>query len=170
LVALLTLLGTLVFLGPLAETLRSHPLEEAYYSWLIGSTEGAVAKGLPRYPHGPLPLPAMNALASWGSGRSPHKVALLPKSLATERVYARYRRAGAQGRLPEVSTEDDADLVVVVHDDADPAYYDLAKDVAGSVPPEDSVVLRSGTVRLITVGAFGRVRPLELGPALEGEH
>jgi len=149
----LTALGAMLFLPALLETVRTQPVAESYYSWFIGGTDGAIAKGLPRYAGGPVPLSVARHLADLdaqlGGGQ---RVAILADAGQWGPVLSLYQRAGLVAGLPRVGSAAEARIVVLPHADMEASYYHGAADFARRVPPSRSAVLRSGAVRLVTVG------------------
>lgn len=148
----LALVGLVVFLPGWLDTLRTHPVEESYYAWQVGGTAGAVELGLPRYPFGVIPLDTARDLSAVATTHPGAKVALVLDRPEPKRVLARYRAEGLIGPLPAWAPRAQADWLLLLHDDTEPAYYDQLNDVARVVDSNRARVVRSGAVRLVTLG------------------
>ncbi len=136
-----------------ALTCRQHyAAAEAYYSWIIGGPSGAVALGLPRYPFGPLPVAVARELAAQrAQAPGGATMAAVVDARRTRKILDCYARHGLVGPLPSWRDRYDAELLLMPHADADPAFTGQLSRLAASTTPERSLVLRSGGVRLFTI-------------------
>ena len=144
--------GALSFTPSVIDAVTAHPYEESYYSWLIGGTQGAVQQGLHRAPYAPVPLALAYDLEARAVEQPERSAALVLPDPIAQRVLERYRAEGLVRALPRWADLYTADLLVLLHDDLNAGYYEIAPDFAQSLPPERTAVLRFEQVRLITIG------------------
>ncbi|PJB34237.1 MAG: hypothetical protein CO108_28865 [Deltaproteobacteria bacterium CG_4_9_14_3_um_filter_63_12] len=133
---------------------RYHPIEESYYSWLVGGPEGARERGLPRNPRGPIPLEVMADIAA-ETGSSDVSVGfMLPGRNGDEAL----NRAAQEGLIQPGwkfrRAVFDSQVAILAHDDLDPRYEEAANNFFRTVQsePEMTVITyERGAVPIFTV-------------------
>lgn len=152
--ASLALFGVLVFAPSLLVCARNHPAQESHYSWLVGGLPGALQRGLARNPGAPVPLPVARALVEQNRLRGGRAtMAVLIDEGQWRQVLELYRRELGMGALPAWAPPQEADLLVLPHQDEDPAYFQIAPALARTLSPASSLTMRREGVRLVTLGA-----------------
>jgi hypothetical protein len=157
------LIGTtfaFILLGPpVVELVRYHPFEEAYYSWLIGGPEGARARGLPRYPKGPVPMNVLHEVVA-ESGRDRVSIEfLMPNDVRTRILNRALHEQLAPPGLVIGGQVYNADIAVLEHDDLDPGYEDAVTDFYRTVihdPSYGYFVYERGSVPLLSIAIAGK--------------
>lgn len=164
-VAVVTVLAALLLVPPALEVSRYHPLEEAYYNWLIGGPDGARARGLPRYPSGPMPSDVLDDLVAEAraSGREQLGIGFLLPGRGYDQAV---RRAISEQRVPPgvhlTPTVYEADIAILAHDDLDPGYESAATDFfrtvsgAGSEGSYQLLVYERGAVPIFSIAIAPR--------------
>ena len=117
----------LLITPPVIEIARFHPLEEAYYSWIVGGPQGARRHGLPRYPRGPMPRALLEHINEATGNKKQSRV----KLLISGRDYHHALHLGVtEGAYPKTSRLETslkrADAIVLPYDD-------LSKDYEGAL-------------------------------------
>lgn len=134
--AVLTTLGWGVFVFAFKDTEEVFPEVESYYNWFVGGVDGATESGLPRYPHGPLPLHFLNSLVEEGAEA---QVAILGTHDRIWAVLDRYRSDGLVRQGLSFTSMHLADIVVIRFDEISEDFYRQIPDfydTANSVGPD----------------------------------
>jgi hypothetical protein len=107
------------------ESVRYHPLYEAYASWMVGGPQGARALGVSRYARGPLPTALLEEVAARSGQRGVTTVDFLLSGQGYEQVLGMLS-AQRQLSAPMAAVHSDvgAGVVLLAHDDTDPGYGD----------------------------------------------
>ncbi len=150
---LITAFLLLIVLPPLFEARRYQPYFEAYYSWFVGGPQGARDRGLPRYPYAPMPseVLTLSRPATTADLNAEFRVAKLLNDKRPDAL----RLAVAARLFPTWIKESvvfDAEIIILPHDDLDPAYEERANTFYRSVASGwDMIIYERGGVPLFTV-------------------